>query len=325
MERPASGEQFVLTRGGQRAVVTEVGATLRQYEVHGRPVCLGFEEDEIAPGSRGQVLAPWPSRLLGGSYVFDGVRAQAAINDLENQNAIHGLVRFDGWKVEEKTEEHVTLSDVVQAQPGYPFTVGISVRYGLTAEGLEIATTATNLGRRRAPFGVGFHSYLHAGPARLDDCSLALPARKHVVVAERRRPVGVEPVEQTDFAQFCRDGETAMIGDRAVLECFTDLAMGSDGRWQARFARGQEVNDRIEVWGDARFRWIVVYTGDNAAPAEARRGLALEPMTCAPNALASGDGLAVLETGASFSATWGIRPAWVSSLAESPKSRSHRG
>jgi aldose 1-epimerase len=51
----------------------------------------------------------------------------------------------------------------------------------------------------------------------------------------------------------------------------------------------------------------MVYTPD-AVPEAARRrhSLAIEPMTCAPNAFRSGDGLIVLEPGRSTSATWGI-------------------
>lgn len=312
MQLPASGRQYVLERGDQHAVVTEVGATLRRYDVAGRPVCLGFEEDEIAPGSRGQVMAPWPSRLIDGSYEFDGVRAQAAINDLQSHNAIHGLVRYDGWMLEEHDQDHVVLSDVVHAQPAYPFTVRVELHYRLGDDGLEICTTATNLGRRRAPFGVGFHDYLDAGPGRVDACSLALPVRRHVLVGERKRPIGEEPVEATPFSSFCTpEGEGGRFGSLAVLECFTDFVYGDDRRWHARFARGPAITDRIEVWGDEQFRWMVVYTGDNAEPDEARRGLALEAMTCAPNGFASRDGLAVLEPGDSFTATWGIRPAWL--------------
>jgi len=49
-------------------------------------------------------------------------------------------------------------------------------------------------------------------------------------------------------------------------------------------------------------------TGDTLDPARRRRGLAVEPMTCAPNAFASGEGLLVLEPGESFIGRWGICP-----------------
>jgi aldose 1-epimerase len=55
------------------------------------------------------------------------------------------------------------------------------------------------------------------------------------------------------------------------------------------------------------YRFLMVYTPD-AIPqtSRRRRSLAIEPMTCAPNAFRSGDGLIVLQPGQSTSATWGI-------------------
>ena len=51
----------------------------------------------------------------------------------------------------------------------------------------------------------------------------------------------------------------------------------------------------------------MVYTGDTLAVAERRRrGLAVEPMSCAPNAFASGEGLVRLEPAQTHTAEWGI-------------------
>ena len=49
---------------------------------------------------------------------------------------------------------------------------------------------------------------------------------------------------------------------------------------------------------DGAFRFIRVYTSD--------RGIAVEPMTCAPDAFNSGDGLLALVPGGSFSGRWGL-------------------
>jgi len=50
----------------------------------------------------------------------------------------------------------------------------------------------------------------------------------------------------------------------------------------------------------------MVFTGD--IPAVQRRGLAVEPMTCPPNAFRSGDALVTLEPGESHTAAWGLSP-----------------
>ena len=54
----------------------------------------------------------------------------------------------------------------------------------------------------------------------------------------------------------------------------------------------------MTVWMDEHFRFIHVYTAD--------AGVAVEPMTCAPDAFNSGDGLLALAPGASFAGRWGL-------------------
>jgi aldose 1-epimerase len=50
----------------------------------------------------------------------------------------------------------------------------------------------------------------------------------------------------------------------------------------------------------------MVLSGDTLAPDRRRRGLAIEPMTCAPDAFNSGEGLIVLAPGESLIERWGI-------------------
>ena len=69
-----TGEQFEISGGGYRAVVTEGGATLRLLEHDGRPVVDGFAEDAMPAVGRGQLLMPWPNRIRDGAYSFERPR-----------------------------------------------------------------------------------------------------------------------------------------------------------------------------------------------------------------------------------------------------------
>ena len=69
MTEHPSGEQHELRHASQRAVVTEVGATLREYRVGERDLIDGFAADAIADGARGQPLMPWPNRVRDGRYL----------------------------------------------------------------------------------------------------------------------------------------------------------------------------------------------------------------------------------------------------------------
>jgi aldose 1-epimerase len=82
--------------------------------------------------------------------------------------------------------------------------------------------------------------------------------------------------------------------------CFTDVERSDDGRVRVRF--GQRT-----LWADESYAYLMVFTGD-PLPDVRRRSLAVEPMTCAPNAFRSGDGLVRLDPGETHVGTWGITP-----------------
>src|SRR6478672_1396920 len=99
-----SGLQYEISLGRQRAVITEVGATLRSYTVDDVDVLDGFDADEMSSAGRGQILAPWPNRLEDGRYTRYGKEGRAALDEPERRNAIHGLVRWLPWHLSSKTE-----------------------------------------------------------------------------------------------------------------------------------------------------------------------------------------------------------------------------
>ncbi len=302
-----SGEQFTLSDGRQEAVICEVGATLRRYVVDGHDVCWGFGEHERSTGGRGQVLAPWPNRLEDGTFERDGVVANAALDEPELRNAIHGLVRWIGWQVEQLGSTSLHARCIINAQPGYPFSVALTCQYELLPDGLVVRTTAENVGERPAPFGLGFHSYLHAGAGKLDGSLVQLPARRHVLLDERKLPRSSAPVGEGVLAELCSSA-AAPLGERRLDDCVTDLRLDPDGRWRVRFVPSGDPGDAVTLWADGRFGWIMVFTGDTLGAGERRRALAVEPMTCPPNALRSGEGLAVLAPGEHLTVAWGLAP-----------------
>jgi len=261
----------------------------------------GFAPDEISPAGRGQVLAPWPNRLDGGRYAFGGREGRAAIDEPEHGNAIHGLVRWLPWSVGSEAHDAVALTCVLSAQPAYPWRLELEVAYRLGPEGLEVRTTATNASVAPAPFGIGFHPYLTVG-VPVDEAALTLPASRRILTDERALPVGEEEVEGTAF-DF-RSART--IGETQLDTCFSGLARDGDGRVRARVEAGERA---VELWADESFAYLQAYTGDTLEPVPRRReAIAIEPMTCPANALATGTDVIRLEPGATWTGTCGIDP-----------------
>jgi len=297
-----SGEQVEISFGDQQAVVVEVGGGLRSYSAAGRDVLDGFGVDEPSASGRGQVLVPWPNRIQDGSYEFDGRTHQLPLTEPEQANAIHGLVRWAAWRIGEREPGRVVMEHVIHPQPGYPFTLGLGTEYALSEEGLSVTTTAWNLGSHACPYGCGQHPYLTVGTPTVDTIELQAPGQRVLVSDERDLPTGSEPVDGTEY-DF-RAART--IGATKLDNALTDLARDDDGRARVRL-RDPDGDAAVTLWVDESYRYLMLFTGDTR-PDVSRRSLAVEPMTCPPNAFRTGDSLIRLEPSESATATWGISP-----------------
>jgi len=299
-----AGEQHDIGHGRQHVVVTEVGATLRSYTIDGAPVIDGFGVTDMCSAGRGQVLAPWPNRLGDGRYSIDGRTGRAGWDEPERRNAIHGLVRWLPWRLRSRAQNVVVLGCTLFAQPGYPWHLEFVLEYRLGREGLVVTAGVTNADEVPAPFGLGFHPYLTVGTPTVDAVRLTLPGRRCLVTDDRGLPTGDTIVagSELDFTSGRRIGSTKL--DTA----FTDLVRDERGIGRVELD-DTETGRGVTLWMDRSFGYVMAYTADTVEPAGRRRqGLAVEPMTCPPDALRSGTDLVRLEPGASWRATWGITP-----------------
>ena len=170
--------------------------------------------------------------------------------------------------------------------------------------GLSVTTIATNVGGEACPYGAGFHPYLTLGTDTIDELILQAPGRSYLLADHRGIPIGCRAVADTpwDFTA------PRPIGAARLDTGYTDLIRDDDGLARVRL-RSQDGLDGLNLWLDGAYDYLMLFTGDTLSPTARRRGLAAEPMTCAPNALASGDGLLTLEPGQSHRAAWGIEPS----------------
>jgi aldose 1-epimerase len=154
---------------------------------------------------------------------------------------------------------------------------------------LQVTIEATNVGSGPCPFGAGQHPYL-AVP--VDTTALRLPAATRLELSSGMPTGRTEPAER----------ELSPIGERRLDDCFTDL----DPDWSVRVT--PPGRPALELSGDPVWRYLQVFSGDTVPQPERRRqGLAVEPMTCPPNAFVTGEGLIVLQPGESFRGSWALQ------------------
>lgn len=293
-----SGEQYQISGGGHVATVTEVGATLRTLHRDGVELIKGFGAEEPVTKARGQQLLPWPNRIRDGRWTWQGQDLQLPLSEVPRATAIHGLVRWLPWELVDHQSDHVTQRVLLRPQEGWPATMEAILTHRVDQDGLTVDLVVANPGPRDLPFGYGAHPYLTAGESDVNDVELTIPAARHLVVdAERLLPIAIEEVSA---GQDLRGGR--MVSTVQLDTAFTGLET-EQGRWTARLRHGDRLT---EMWADEVFGWIQVFTGAGLVDS----GIAVEPMTCGPDAFNPGpthDGLIVLKPGQRFSGSWGIR------------------
>ncbi|TQL52704.1 aldose 1-epimerase family protein [Subtercola boreus] len=299
-----TGAQYEIigTTSFGRAVVTvtEVAASLRSFTVDDVDIVQRYPLD--APPSRGAgiIMSPWPNRVDGGIWTYEGDEQQLDITDTEFGNASHGLLKNTPYRLLAHSASSITLGATIFAHPGYPFVVDTTVTYTLGRDGLHVTHTFENRGALRAPVAVGSHAYFRIGEVPTSELVLSCSAETVYVNDSRKLPLRPVPVSG-DFD--LRRG--VKVGDVELDDCFTDQRY-SDERTSTMLTAPD--GRSVTVWGDESFGHTVICTTDVFLDEHRLLvdAIAIEPQTAAVNALNNGIGLTWLEPGESWEASWGV-------------------
>ncbi len=298
----------MIAAGGYEASVAGIGATLRRLRYRGRDLVVPFGAGEERPDMRGALLAPWPNRTADGTYAFAGRTHRLPIDEPARRTANHGLVANLPFALLDRGADRVVLAATLEPSDGYPWRLAVTVAVAVDAGGLTHEVEARNLSDTSAPLGLGVHPYLLAGlPAEraVDDWALRLPAREAMLVTpDRLLPQRIVPVARHDGGSL-DFREPRAIGPARLNHAFTALRRDADGWARARLtAPGGE---GVELAVDGAYRWLHAYTADEPSVGPPRAGVAIEPMTCPPDALNSARDLLVVPPGGRVAAAFRIR------------------
>jgi len=304
---PVSGEQHVLSftssRGVYRAVIAQVGASLRVFELDDIELVEPYDENQPKPLCAGAIMSPWVNRLDGGSWTHHGETFQNDINIVDQQNANHGLLLDHPYVATLKSHSSVTLSAVIEPSRGYPFRLETSVTYSLGEDGLKVIHRATNRSAEPAPYATGAHPYFKFSAVKTAELRVFSNAATQTVTDSRQIPVSTRATAGTEF-DF-RNG--IPIGQSCIDEDFTDLARDEYGIAHV-YLTGDDGRG-LDIWQDSTFAHVVIFTPAHFPSADGRgvHAAAIQPSTAAPNAFNSGDDLIWLQPGVPFEARWGVR------------------
>lgn len=238
-------------------------------------------------GAGNPILFPFPNRVKGGGYTFDGKQHQLDVNETARGNHIHGLVcnrawTRDGSGASEAEGAWLRASMQLDADPDiarqYPFPCTIEVTTRLRDGVLDQVTEVRNTGVTALPMGYGTHPWF---PATLDG---GVRAQTEVRVPGRRYwklhhllPTG-ETVDVTSDPGKFDLREWHALGGNEYDDVFADLVKREDG-WSEAAIRFPNRGIQIVMEAGPEFRHWVIY-----AP-HSRPVICLEPYTGTTNAV----------------------------------------
>jgi aldose 1-epimerase len=279
-----------------------LGASLR----HRGDELLRRVEDLEAAAAKGStagipLLHPWANRLAGPRYEAAG---HEVVLDLSsrllhldgNRLPMHGVGwPLLAWEVEEAKPDRIAArldwnrTDLLAV---FPFRHRLEMTLTLRPDGLTAETTLVAGSDGPVPVSFGFHPYFGIPGLPRARWRLTLPAMRRLPSDGRGIPTGREEPFGALDAQL---GETDFDDGFVVLEERPVFSLAGAGR-------------RIAVEFLTGYRYAQIF-----APKD-KDYVAIEPMTAATNALASGRGLKLIEPGEWFRAAFRVT---VNSTSES--------
>ena len=280
-------KKLQISLNGVSALISTEGAAL-----------IGLSVDSfnlIEPSTRdglyaGKILAPWPNRIRDGKYSFNKNDYQLPINEVSKNNSLHGLVANSLWEITFQNQSKVILEYLLDQPAIYPGKLQLQVTYEIIESGIEIAVLSENIGDISTPYGVSIHTYLVAGESvKNNELFLQIPADQFLVVdAERLLPIKLQPVDGSNFD---------FINSKKISDQFIDHAFKYSSKYPRSISLLNAEGQGAEMIFDEQSKWIQIHTADRDLQADSRMAVAIEPMTCPPDAFNSGIDLIVLEPG----------------------------
>ncbi len=287
----ASGSQLVVApdRGACLLSLT-VGETelLDAYTTH--------QELDFDRWAKNMPLFPFPNRLDGGRYEWQGETYQFDLSDEMTGNAIHGFASDQAFELV-VSDLRVTAARVQYrlvcdgSREAYPFPCTFTNEMTLTANGqFTMALACTNNGAGPMPVGFGFHPYFRLGD-QTDHYELQLPPSEMIGLDNRMLPTG-KRYAFDDFASI------RPLRSTVLDNCFAPTETGD--RLSAILAGAKGKMNYWQETGPGKFNFIQVFTPPY------RTSLAIEPMSCNVNAFNNGEGLITLAPRQTATARWGF-------------------
>lgn len=272
-------------------IISDLGCNVNSLILNNQNIIDGnTNEEKLASNylAKSALLTPFPNRINKGRYVFKGKEYQLPINKSDEGHSIHGLVFNKKFVLISTTISDTSISASFFHEiknidfTGYPFNLSLIVKCILEEKKFTIQVSATNKDTTTIPYGIGWHPYLKANK-KIDNCSMSIPGR--YVLEIDKKNVMIPTGKSKPTQQF----KNILVGKKIFDTCFTNLVS-----YKTQF-------ENIIIFQDSTMNYLQIYTPSG------RQSIAVEPMSCAPDAFNNKMGLISLAPLTRVTHSFGIK------------------
>ncbi|HEY8399170.1 MAG TPA: aldose 1-epimerase [Flavihumibacter sp.] len=252
---------------------------------------IGDIHENLSLSYKSSKLSPFPCRIENGRYEWDG-KEYVFANRFPDGSAIHGLLFNKHFTIKEQETTAYFAAilfeyDYQAEDPGYPFAYRCQIRYTLLHDNtLQVQTILQNASDQVIPIADGWHPYFQLGE-KVDDCTLRFPSKGMLEFSEKLIPTGAI-IPYDNFNTGKRFGDTQLdncflvdpTADQPVCE-LSNPALGLSIRFHT----------------DEHYPYLQLYTPP------ARKSIAIENLSSAPNCFNNKIGLLTLNPGETINLT----------------------
>ncbi|MFD0988876.1 aldose 1-epimerase [Mariniflexile jejuense] len=263
-----------------------LGASLQELTLNKHTIIEDLSPLSYSNTYASSILFPFANRIKDGIYSFEGNQYQFDVNEIGNNNALHGLVFNKTFKIKEQnatdTFASVTLIYVEKNESkGFPYTYTIHLKYTLTETGLDLKVLVTNTDTKPFPFTLGWHPYFSSSD--LFNSTLNFDSDTQLVFDDKCITTGTKTIENEPIFE---------IKDKKLDDCFI---LNNN---QIQF---NTPNYKLQIASSSNENFLQIYTPPKA------NVIAIEPTTGVSDSFNNNMGLQILEPDNSYLVNWTLK------------------
>lgn len=259
-------------------IYPDIGASIQDLVIKNTEIIYGInsltQPSDVYTVNPSILMFPFPGRVKNGSYIYKNKQYQLKQNEQHRDNAIHGLIAHKSFTLTHSAsnENQVNLSfsySVKNADKGFPYDFDIIMHYTIKEDQVNLDFEISNTGKEAFPFALGWHPYFKTND--LSNNTLSFKTSEEILCNENMIPTGTKKIgDFDDFKISNTHFDTCYVMNSHLITLKT-----------------QQYIAKINIENKNQ-QYVQLFT-----PA-LRDCIAIEPMSCIPDAFNNGKGLSEL-------------------------------